>query len=240
MKLPERLRWKHLMRFYEGLEPFLKASALKQKNPDFGRVLVLAPHIDDDIIGCGGCLRKHAVAGDEIKIIYFADCTPERIKEAEAAAGVIGTRHLEFLGYGSKTLMDNDDIAERLAGLIRDYGPDIIYLPSFLDRHNDHLAVNHIFSLLTMKHDYRFLVYAYEVWSTLVPNLIVDISSEIEKKREALRCFKSQIIRNDWVEAAAALNRYRGITSGAGAYAEGFIRYSAKEYAGLLQRVFGR
>ena len=240
MKLPQRIRWKHLMRFYEGLEPFLKASPLKQKKPDSGRVLVLAPHIDDDIIGCGGCLLKHVEAGDELKIIYFADCTPGRISEAEAAAGVIGIKHLEFLGYRAKTLLAHNDIIERISGLIRDYGPDIIYLPSFLDRHNDHLAVNHIFSLLTIKHDYQFLVYAYEVWSTLIPNLIIDISSEIEKKREALRCFKSQITPNDWVEAAAALNRYRGITSGAGTYAEGFIRYSAKEYACLLQRVFGK
>src|ERR1700690_3457412 len=123
MKLPQRIRWKHLMRFYEGLEPFLKASPIKQKNPDSGRVLVLAPHIDDDIIGCGGCLLKHSQAGDELKIIYFADCTPGRISEAEAAASVIGIKQLEFLGYKPKALPAHADIAGRLSVLIRDYAP---------------------------------------------------------------------------------------------------------------------
>ncbi len=240
MKLPARIKWRHIGRLYETLAPYLKASPIKMDDPERGKVLVLAPHIDDDIIGAGGSLRKHVRNNDGVKVVYFADCTEERIREAEEAAKVIGFRDLEFLGYESKRLLEHRDLAGRLSAIMEDFGPDIVYLPSPFDRHNDHLAVNHLLAACYKKSRCTFTVCAYEVWTALVPNLIIDITDAASEKKEALSRFKSQLASNDWIEAATSLNRYRGITSGAGTYAEGFMRFSMKEYYRIWEHVYGR
>lgn len=240
MKLPARIRWRHVRSLYEALEPYLKASPLKCEAPDSGRVLVLAPHIDDDIIGAGGSLRKHIQLGNDVMAVYFADCTEERIREAHEAADTIGINKLEFFGYESKTLLDHREVLDMLSALISGYKPEIVYLPSLFDRHNDHLAINHCLSGLYEKYSYDFTVYAYEVWTTLTPNIIVDISDTIEKKKEALTKYKSQLSSKNWLDAAISLNRYRGVVSGAGEYAEGFMRYSVKEYIKLWRAAYAR
>ena len=221
--------------------PWLKASPVKLEKPDGGRVLALAPHIDDDIIGCGGTLAKHAEAGDEVCALYFADCTEARMKEAGEAARVIGIGKLEFLEFRSKDLYNHrKEAAKKLEEALERHRPATLYLPSLFDRHNDHLAVNHILADICGRAKIRtdFTVCAYEVWTPLVPNLIVDISSTMDKKKEAVSRYKSQLASNDWLEAAASLNRYRAIVSGAGGYAEGFIMLSAKNYFDLWKRVY--
>ncbi len=240
MNLSSRLRWKHVRRLYEMVEPHLKASPVKLKEPYNGRVLVLSPHIDDDVIGAGGTLRKHCRNGDDVMSLYFADCTDERIKEAREAASIIGIRRLEFLPYRSKTLLDQPELMERLSGVLEDYKPGIVYVPSLFDRHNDHLAVNHWLATSHRKKGYEFTVCAFEVWSTLVPNVIVDISSSIGEKREALSRYASQLSAQDWRDAAVSLSRYRGVTSGAGEYAEAFMSYSMAKYFELWETVFAK
>ncbi len=240
-KLPARIKWSHIRRLYEALEPVLKASPIKLENPEGGRVLALAPHIDDDVIGCGGTLAKHAQAGDEVFAVYFADCTRQRIAEAREAARVIGIGRLEFFDYPSKTLLrqkEQKDAARRLRDILDEYRPQTVYLPSLFDRHNDHLALNHILAGLHGGGRYGFTVCAYEVWTPLVPNLVIDISSTFAQKARALAEYKSQLVSNDWVEAAASLNRYRAIVSGAGRYAEGFMRHSMDKYFELWKRVY--
>lgn len=236
----KRIKWKHVGRLYEILAPSLKASPIKMDAPESGRVLVLSPHIDDDVIGAGGSLRKHVLAGDFVKVVYFADCTEERIKEAEEASAVIGFSELEFLGGRSKKLLKDSGIADRLNAVLKDFRPDIVYLPSPFDRHNDHLAVNHLLASVREKTGAAFTVCAYEVWTTLVPNLIIDITETAAKKKEALSRYKSQLSSNDWLEAALSLNRFRGVTSGAGAFAEGFMRYSSREYFNIWKEVYGK
>ncbi len=240
MKLPSRITWKHVGRLYETLAPHLKASPVKMDAPESGRVLVLAPHIDDEVIGAGGSLIKHVRLGDGVKVVYFADCTEERVKEAEEAAEIIGFKDYEFLGYESKRLLEQEDLPGRLLSIVKDFRPDIVYLPSLFDRHNDHLALNHLLAVACKKFRFDFTVCAFEVWTALVPNLIVDITDTIKEKKEALSRFKSQLVSNDWIEAATSINRFRGITSGAGTYAEGFMRFSVKEYYRIWEKVYGQ
>lgn len=239
-RFPRRLRWAHVGRFYELAAPWLKASAIKLAGPEAGRALVLSPHIDDDAIGAGGTLALHAAGGGDITALYFADCSQQRMAEAKAAASVIGFDKTVFWEYESKTLHTHTGITARLRALIEDCKPEVVYLPSPLERHNDHLAVNIIFYRACLG-DVRpsgFSVYAYEVWSALVPNAVIDITRSADKKREAIGCHRSQLAAHDWVEAALSLNRFRGIASGSGIYAEGFMRHTLKEYLDILQKMF--
>ncbi len=239
MKLPKRIKWRHVQRLYEAMAPSLKAMPIRVDFPERGRVLVLAPHIDDDVIGAGGTLAKHTRAGDPVKIVYFADCTKQRVLEGREAARIIGTDDLEFFEYGPKSLAEHPEIVNRLSKIVSGYGPDLVYLPSLFDRHNDHLAVNNYLSALFSRTRCHFTVCAYEVWTALFPNFVVNISDVVNVKRSAIEQHRSQLTDNDWVEAAISLNRYRGITSGAGLYAEGYMRFSIENYFTLWQRVYG-
>lgn len=239
MKFPARIKWRHVSRLYEALAPSLKASPVTLTAPERGKVLVLSPHIDDDVIGAGGTLKKHVRAGDQVRAIYFAGCTDERIREGRLAADIIGFRDLIFWEYGPKTLSNRPGIMERLLEAVSGFDPDIVYLPSLFDRHNDHLAVNNYLSAVISKRRGNFIVHAYEVWTATVPNLVIDISDTIEAKKKALEKYKSQLSSNDWLDAALSLNRYRGVTSGAGSHAEAFMRYSMEEYFALWKRAYG-
>lgn len=236
--MARHLKWGHVYRFYERVEPLLNYSVPKEDKPQGSRILVLAPHIDDETIGCGGVMMKHVAAGDQVVIVTVADCTPERIAEGRAAGAILGVQRQEFLPFASKTLIDDPAVAERLRGFFREESPDLVYLPALLDRHSDHVALNHLVARLTREEGWGGMIYGYEVWSTLTPNVAVDITAQRERKAAALACFASQNRSNNWADAALSLNRYRGITTGAGEYAEAFHRMTPARHRDLIAHLW--
>lgn len=240
MKLPRRALWRHVYRLYEAIDPWVKLSVPVEEKPQGARVLVLAPHIDDEVIGCGGTAIKHRQAGDRLWCLYLAGCTDERVQEAERARAIIGFHRLIFWGYQTRTLRDHPEAAETLAELLREYRPDLIYVPFFLERHHDHVATNHLLILALRRPKVPgCMIYAYEVWTPLVANVLVDITDQAEAKREALRQFQSQIRSIDWEAGILALNRYRATVSKARQYAEAFFRATSGRYARLWEQACG-
>lgn len=240
MKLSSRIKWKHVQRLYEYFSPYLKAKPIKIEQPEAGPVLVLSPHIDDEVIGAGGALRKHALAGDEITVVYFADCTPTRIAEAKVAADIMGfQQQIFFTEYESKQLANHAQIMAHLVPIIEQVKPKTVYLPAFFDAHNAHLAVNHILAKCHEQHNYTFNVCGFEVWTTLMPNLILNISDVIETKQHAIAANVSQTQDNDYVTAITSLNRYRAIVANRGTYAEGYLNYSMPKYYQLWKKIYG-
>ncbi|HAB16192.1 MAG TPA: PIG-L family deacetylase [Verrucomicrobiota bacterium] len=232
------LKWAHVYRFYEQLEPLLKQSVPKEDKPRGCRVVVLAPHIDDETIGCGGVIVKHVAAGDRVAILTFADCTPDRIEEGRAAGKILGVQRQDFLPFASKTLSSLAEPEQRLREFLRAENPELVYVPSLLDRHSDHVALNQLLVTATISERADFMIYGYEVWSTLTPNVAVDITAQQPKKAAALACFVSQNRANNWADAALALNRYRGVTTGAGNYAEAFHRLTCARHRELIARIW--
>ena len=235
-KLSKRVKGQHIRRYYQWLAPYLKSRPLKLEHAESGPVLVLAPHVDDEIIGPGGTLRQHILAGDAVSVAYFYDLNAKRRLEAKTVAKTMGFCQQFFLNEDQSTLQQ-DILAMKLRKIIDQVKPKFIYLPSLFELHNDHLAVNHLLGMIYNKHD-RFTIYAYEVWTTIIPNVIVDISNTIEIKQKAIAHNHSQIKDNDWITAATALNRYRAIVSGLPSHAEGFLVYSCQEYHKLWKKIY--
>jgi LmbE family N-acetylglucosaminyl deacetylase len=78
----------------------------------------------------------------------------------------------------------------------------------------------------------------YEVGQPLMPDVLVDITPQIERKRSALRCFPSQMAIQAYDEQLLALNRYRAYTLGpAVSHAEAYQRVTAVELQGGLTAV---
>ena len=236
------LKWKNVFRLYEYIQPYLKVSRPIEEKPVGEKVLVLSPHIDDDVLGAGGTLFKHHLAGDKIVSVYLASRNDGEIrkKEGEAAAEIIGIDELIFLDYEIKRLDFAPEITHQIADILAMHKPDIVYLPFMLDNHNDHISTNKIFldALSLLPASCSLLIYAYEVWSTMFPNVLVDITDHVEVKKQAILEYKSQLLANNYLEAAIGLNRYRGILSKADGYAEGFCKSTPEGYRKLWRSIY--
>ena len=166
--------------------------------PPRGRVLVLAPHPDDETLGCGGAIIRHRRRGDRVLVVFVTDGGPlaaERRREARAAARTLGAPRLRFWDYPDGGLDRARDLAPRLAALLRREKPNVVYRPGAEDPHSDHRALALAFESLGPAgfHDCR-----YEVWAAPKPNAVLDVTRDFARKTRALRAHRTQLARVDF------------------------------------------
>jgi len=213
--------------------------------PEGERALVLSPHCDDDVIGLGALLHCHGLAGHHVTIVYFTTPASQakrrlnlgeiRKQEARRATELLGTFKLVFLDQPEGKLRAGRQLIARFVEIINETRPDVLYLPWFLDNHVDHLAVNELLVHASSRCRPTCMVYAYEVWTPLLPNRLLDITDHIDIKKEALSRYTSQLAEVDLVRTTLALNRYRSVTHLRGAgYAEAFLRMGYFEYVHMV------
>jgi LmbE family N-acetylglucosaminyl deacetylase len=223
-------------------------------------VLVLAPHMDDEILGCGGILHKHALAGALVSVVYLTDgrkggnpeiyqqgltkaaiadleeaLVVQRKEEAKRAASIIGIQRQIFLDAIDGSLRVSAGLIERLRNILRAEHPDVIYLPSILDLHPDHQVTNRLLYAamqdLSMNRNRLPLCREYEVWTPLLSNRIIDISEVIDVKSKAIEQFKSQLAQTNYLRTQLALNAYRSLYYGRGfGYAEAFFESNMEQF----------
>jgi len=230
-----------------------------------GSVLVLAPHMDDEVIGCGGVIRLHVLAGARVSVAFltdgrrgnpglYADKTLSRdlIAEAEAAlvevrkeesrkaAAVLGIQEMIFLDAADGELYAARTLIDALHKLMVRIVPDVIYLPSRLDSHPDHWATHDLFRSAISGGDSSSrsspILREYEVWSPLWANRVADIESVFEVKLRALEQFASQNRWTNYLHTTRGLNAYRSIHGLRGqGHAEAFFESTPTEYLALLE-----
>ena len=199
-------------------------------------VLVIAPHPDDEAIGCGGALRLHATSGDPpdrvvcvyltsgelgLKHLPIAQAHAIREAEATAAAAILGIAQTHFLRQPDWFLADFiPQTAELLADLLHQENPELIYLPHAQDNHPDHRATTDILRATGFAPP---ATRTCEIWSPLTSfDHVQDITPVMHAKLRAIRAYKSQLTEFDYAQAIRGLNRYRGILAGKCRYAEVF------------------
>jgi LmbE family N-acetylglucosaminyl deacetylase len=211
------------------------------------KVMVFAPHPDDEILGCGGTLAGHVEAGDSVTVVYMTSgeagsrhipkeqLGPIREQEALRACSLLGITDLVFLRNPDSCVPYDQDNLLSLTNLIRNKQPEYIYLPHQQDAHRDHIITHELVVAAKNRaaeprlHEYGgepwqvSLALAYEVWTPLQQfSRVVDITNYIEKKIAALILHRSQLVDIRYDEAVRSLNRYRGIMTGEGDYCECF------------------
>lgn len=189
---------------------------LNIKNSD--RILIIAPHPDDESIGCGGLLLKYAsqcdvwilskgekghVIGDKRDIAS--------IRSAELNQNMRNVNPNDYKLFNlkdtrlcdSKNFLNDKDLSCY----------DKIFITQKDDRHPDHAA-----AYIMLKNAINFQkikdleVYQYEVGTPILcPNIYLDITDVIEKKREIINAYKSQVAIYDYQEQILSLNKFRGI-----------------------------
>ena len=200
------------------------------------KVLVVAPHMDDEVIGPGGTLALHRQCGSHVAVVFCAaGATPEmdatRKSEAEAVAQMMEFSDLRFLGYPEGNLSGSESrLSADLAQVVRETWPDQIFCPFPADHHRDHTAAALAVAGAIDTAGWHGEVWSYEVWSPLWPNVAVDISSVVEEKKKAIGMHESQIAGLHYVEGALGLNRYRALRVYV-PYAEAFYVGSDRDFA---------
>lgn len=235
--------------------------------PPGTRVLVLAPHMDDETLGCGGSLRRHVAAGESVTIAYMTDgrkgdpalnarrLPPDererledalaavRREEATHAAAMLGVRDLRFLDNRDQELRVTPHTRRQVRELLEEIHPDLVYLPFPTDHHPDHRATNRIFlaALAVCRATEAPLCCGYEVWAPLAPNCLVDITSVADLKERALAQFRSQMTTIDFSRCIMGLHAYRSIVHLHGrGFAEAFVLLPAAAYRRAAARVLRR
>ncbi len=200
-------------------------------------ILVIAPHPDDEAIGCGGALCLHAAKDDTISVVFLTsgELGLERLakkrawkireSEAKAAAKILGITRLEFLRLPDWDVARHIRKGSRLLRpILKQVLPQVIYLPHPSDAHPDHQA-----TLPLLREALRGLRWpalelrGYEVWTPLREfDHVQDVSSKMARKLRALRAHRSQLGEFDYVRAVRGLNQYRGVLAAKCRYAEVF------------------
>jgi len=212
------------------------------------KILVIAPHPDDEVLGCGGTIKKHINAGDEVYLCevtksYIPDFPEDFVKiemeELREAAKSLGIKeYFLFDLQGVKLdLLGQKKLNDLIFDIIQKVKPDIMYIPFYGDINDDHRRVSQSCLVaarpkpgVSIK---KILVYevlsetewgppAFEGFS---PNSYIDISSTIDAKLKAMACYRSQLMPYPHprsLEAIEVLAKKRGTEAGLN-YAEAFI-----------------
>lgn len=211
--------------------------------------LVLAPHPDDEILGCGGTIAKLSNSGNLVHIVIVTRGTPrlwssETIEcsrqECQHAASKLGVKSTRFLDFEAPELdrYPQAQIAEALKSIIDDIRPNTLYIPHRGDIHYDHSAVAQaaLVAARPVGNCPVKQILAYETLSetewgfpsaadAFIPNYFVDISLTLTAKKEAMLCYTTQLQKAPHprsIEAIEALAKLRGSTIGSSA-AEAFM-----------------
>jgi len=201
--------------------------------PPHGRVLCLAPHADDDVIGCGGSLALHRAQGDAVRVVVAFDgalgLAPDadpalRVEEARRAGARLDVDDYVFLGHPEGHEPSSEEL-ERGAAAVREqlvaWEPTLVYAPWIGEQHLDHRTLARVARLALAGLEAE--AWAYEVWTPLVPARVIDISPVWERKLASLREHTSQLERSDLEARVRGLGALRGVHLPAGGrYGEAF------------------
>jgi len=207
------------------------------------KVLVVAPHPDDEVLGCGGTIKKYTNRGDQVYLCiatkaYTPDWTEEfianRKEEIESAVKTLGISKLFLLDFPTVKLdtIPQKEINDSISKVVKEINPEVVFIPFGGDINKDHKLVFEA-SLVALRPNLESSVkkvYCYEVLSetewakpaqkiedVFMPNYYEDISDYLEDKIKAMECYKSEV--RDYphprsLEGIKILAQKRGLESG--------------------------
>lgn len=213
-----------------------------------GKVLVFAPHPDDEVLGCGGTLALLRQKECAVKVVFVtdgagagsldADAPIIRRKEAAESLAVLGINDMEFLDEPDGGFRNSSRFESKIDSLLNQFNPDWLFLPSVLDYHRDHVAIGHAVLTCWQRWKAPSRAFIYEIWSPLPATRVVDITRVINLKKQAISCYALPLLHCDYLSAIIGLASYRGLflPKGVGEnYAEAFVEAEKNGSFGGLQ-----
>jgi len=224
------------------------------KPPLGNSMLVVAPHQDDEIIGCGGAMLLQKITGKEVHVVFVQDGGSQHAKrgmtrhemirvredEAKHVSKIMKIEEPRFLGYAILDKGSVKGIASALRKEISRVHADIVFVPFFLDYNQDHQMTNVALAEALTGFDWDLRIYCYEVWGLCVPNAALIIDSVMEEKQDLLYWYKSQTSEADYINWVTGLNMYRSglFPAGTCKYVECFFEMPSCEYSDVVKKIF--
>lgn len=186
-------------------------------------IMVIAAHPDDEVLGCGGAIARHAESGNPVYVLILGEGILSRYEDrkiadkkeicslrsdSKAAASILGVKKIFFLNFpdnsfDSVLILKIIKEIERIKRLIK---PNIIYTHHYADLNIDHCITYKatLTACRPLKEESVREIYSFEVpssteWhgpdkrSSFIPDRFIDISKTINKKVKALRCYKQEL-----------------------------------------------
>lgn len=222
------------------------------------RVLVLAPHPDDETLGCGGTIALHLCAEDAVNVVVVTDgrrsraggLDPERMvelrtHEAQQAMNVL--RRLSSSGEERLHLQQfqlpegewkDKELVARLGRLLDEVQPTIVYVTSYVDFHPEHLRVAHALAqtLFSSSSAANATVRVYELQvplTQILVNVYSNVRASVAAKQEALAQYRTQMGSFLWVSRHS---HYLSAIFDPGNPVEVFWEMGAAQYIALHKR----
>ena len=192
--------------------------------PEARSVLVVAPHPDDEVFGCGGCACLYALSGIPVQALILTDgglwgvppagmnVVQARRAEAQRAAPVLNYRPPIFGSYADRSLECNAELVRFILDHARACRADVLLAPSPWEVHPDHRAAAQAAIEAAVQLGDRATLVQYEVGAPLLPNVLLDITLVWEHKQQAMACFESQLAMQRYDRHVNALNVFRTYT----------------------------
>ena len=202
-------------------------------------ILIIAPHPDDEILGCGGTIAKHIAEHNQVYVCIvtrgqpplFSDKGLKIVREECASAHkYLGVAETIFLDFPAAMLEEvpRYKLNDSLCKLVQRIKPEEVYIPHRGDMQLDHKMITDA-AMVALRPKYEHVakrIYAYETLSEtgwdipntvneFIPTVYNDISDYLDQKLEAMRFYQSQLApypNPRSIEAIEALAKYRGST----------------------------
>jgi len=204
-------------------------------------ILIIAPHPDDEVLGCGGTIAKHSSRGDEVYLCVVTKAYPpdwskdeiqRRKQEVLRVNEILGIRKTHFLDFPTVRLdtIPQKELADSISRFVDEVKPEVVYIPHKGDANKDHRLVFEAAMVATRPKSALGIrkVLCYEVlseteWATpsvenaFIPNVYVDIFETLGTKLKAMSEYRSELKEFPHprsIEAISALAKVRGTTAG--------------------------
>ncbi len=204
-------------------------------------ILIVAPHPDDEVLGCGGIIAKYSGEGSRVFVLvvtrgtpklYSADKIDNIRREARSAHGMLGVKETVFLDFPAPELdmISLAEISREITEVIKRFSITDLYIPHRGDIHGDHRVVFNACLVAarpvgdcSVKSIFAYETLSETEWAppfgddAFIPTKFVDVSTIFNKKLEAMNCFKSQLKQFPnprSIETLTALSKFRGSTVG--------------------------
>lgn len=251
--LADRARW---LARHPGLAP----SAVETLDPAAFRdreVLVLCPHPDDELIGCGGTLARLIAHGARVTVLHATDgseaaslwhAPPEtrrtvRLDEARRVGELMGFASLLFWNEDNAAFVARDERVRELAELLGRLRPALVFTPFVTDIHPDHRVLSGMLARAILDAapalaDCRVL--SYQVWSSLPATHVCDITEVAGLQERALLLYATAMKVDDYVHFCQDRAYHDAVAvTGRPGLVECFFATPAGEYPGLAATVEG-
>ena len=185
------------------------------------KILVIAPHADDEVLGCGATMAKACTNGDEVFVLictnasvgapelFSAELIKQIRSEAVSAHRLIGVKETFFLEFPAPALdqFPRYKMSNEISAIIKKIGADTVYIPHRGDCHKDHTIIHECAMVAcrplancSVKHVYAYETLSETEWGEpIAADFFIPVKyhtfsvDEFQKKLDAMSCFKSQL-----------------------------------------------